>query len=204
MKRGLVAVFLAIASGLAQADAVDALRDFVRDAKSGSSSFTQTVSSPDGARKKVSSGTFEFLRPNRFRFAYSKPYEQLIVGDGQNVWLYDVDLQQVTVRPADQALGATPASLLAGGALEKDFELQAQPSAQGIDWVQATPRAKSEASGFQSLRVGFRGRTLAAIELLDNFGQRSLLSFADVVTNGPVPAEAFRFTPPQGVAVLKP
>jgi outer membrane lipoprotein carrier protein len=195
---------LALLAGAVHADAVDALREFTREARTGRAAFTQVVTSADGAKKKTSSGSFEFSRPNRFRFAYSKPYEQLIVGDGQNVWLYDVDLQQVTVRPADQALGATPASLLAGGALEKDFELQAQPSAQGIDWVQATPRAKSEASGFQSLRVGFRGRTLAAIELLDNFGQRSLLSFADVVTNGPVPAEAFRFTPPQGVAVLKP
>jgi outer membrane lipoprotein carrier protein len=195
---------LALLAGAAHADAVDALREFTREARTGRAVFTQVVTSADGAKKKTSSGSFEFSRPNRFRFTYSKPYEQLIVGDGQNVWLYDVDLQQVTVRPADQALGATPASLLAGGALEKDFELQAQPSAQGIDWVQATPRAKSEGSGFQSLRVGFRGRTLAAIELLDNFGQRSLLSFADVATNGPVPAEAFRFTPPPGVAVLKP
>jgi outer membrane lipoprotein carrier protein len=190
--------------GAARADAVDALREFTRDARSGRAAFTQVVTSADGARKKTSSGTFEFSRPNRFRFAYTKPYEQLIVGDGQTVWLYDVDLQQVTVRPADQALGATPASLLAGGALEKEFELQAQPSSQGIDWVQATPRAKSDAGGFQSLRVGFRGRVLAAIELLDNFGQRSLLSFDNVSTNAPVSAEAFRFTPPQGVAVLKP
>jgi outer membrane lipoprotein carrier protein len=195
---------LALVAGAARADAVDALREFTRDARSGRAAFTQVVTSADGARKKTSSGTFEFSRPNRFRFAYTKPYEQLIVGDGQTVWLYDVDLQQVTVRPADQALGATPASLLAGGALEKEFELQAQPSSQGIDWVQATPRAKSDAGGFQSLRVGFRGRVLAAIELLDNFGQRSLLSFDNVSTNAPVSAEAFRFTPPQGVAVLKP
>jgi len=195
---------LSLLAGAAHADAVDALREFTREAKTGRAAFTQVVTSADGAKKKTSSGTFEFSRPHRFRFAYAKPYEQLIVGDGQNVWLYDVDLQQVTVRPVDQALGSTPASLLAGGAVEKDFELQAQPSAQGIDWVQATPRAKSDTGGFQSLRVGFRGRTLAAIELLDNFGQRSLLSFADVTTNGPVPADAFRFVPPQGVAVLKP
>jgi outer membrane lipoprotein carrier protein len=195
---------LALCAGTVRADAVDALREFTRDARTGSAQFTQVVTSADGARKKTSSGTFEFSRPNRFRFAYTKPFEQLIVGDGQNIWLYDVDLQQVTVRPADQALGATPASLLAGGALEKEFELQAQPSSQGIDWVQATPRAKSDAGGFQSLRVGFRGRVLAAIELLDNFGQRSLLSFDNVSTNAPVSAEAFRFTPPQGVAVLKP
>jgi outer membrane lipoprotein carrier protein len=195
---------LAFCAGAAHADAVDALREFTRDARTGRAAFTQVVTSADGAKKKTSSGTFEFSRPNRFRFAYTRPFEQLIVGDGQTVWLYDVDLQQVTQRPADQALGATPAALLAGASLDKDFELKAQPSTEGIDWVQATPRTQSEVGGFQSLRVGFRGRTLAAIELLDNFGQRSLLSFADLSTNGPTSADAFRFTPPPGVAVLKP
>jgi outer membrane lipoprotein carrier protein len=185
------------------AAARDSLREFTRDAKTGRAAFTQVVTSPDGAKKKSSSGSFEFARPNRFRFVYAKPYEQVIVGDGQQVWLYDVDLQQVTVRAIDQALGATPAALLAGSALEKDFELKAQPSAQGIDWVQATPRAKSDAAGFQSLRVGFKGKTLAALELLDNFGQRSLLSFSEVTTNAATAADAFRFTPPKGVDVLR-
>jgi outer membrane lipoprotein carrier protein len=187
----------------ARADAVDSLREFTRDAKTGRAAFTQVVTSPDGAKKKSSSGSFEFARPNRFRFSYTKPYEQVIVGDGQQVWLHDIDLQQVTVRPIDQALGATPAALLAGSALEKDFELKSQPSAQGIDWVQATPRTKSDAAGFQSLRVGFKGKALAALELLDNFGQRSLLTFNDVTTNVAPAADAFRFTPPPGVQVLR-
>lgn len=202
--RALLLTALALAAGVARADAVDALRDFSRDAKSGRAAFTQTVTSPDGAKKKVSSGLFEFARPNRFRFAYTKPYEQLIVGDGREVWLYDVDLQQVSVRPMDQALGATPVALLAGAALEKDFELQPQPSAQGLDWVQATPRqGGGEALGFKSLRVGFKGRALAAIELVDGFGQRSLLAFSDVATNVAPNADAFRFTPPPGVQVLR-
>ncbi len=205
MKPACVLAALWFAAFAARADAVDALREFARDAQSGRASFTQVVTSPDGARKKVSSGSFEFARPNRFRFAYTKPYEQLIVGDGQQVWLHDVDLQQVTVRPAGQALGATPVALLAGAAsLDQDFELKALPSAQGLDWVQATPRAASEGSGFQWLRVGFRGRTLAAIELQDNFGQRSLLTFADVRTNVAPSPDAFRFTPPRGVEVLRP
>jgi outer membrane lipoprotein carrier protein len=204
MKRFLL--LLALAAGAAHADAVDALREFTRDVKSGRTTFTQVVTSAqpsDNAKKKTSSGTFEFARPNRFRFAYAKPYEQVIVGDGQSVWLYDVDLQQATVRAMDQALGATPAALLAGANVEKDFELKVQPSAQGLDWVQATPRIKGEAASFQSLRVGFRGKALAAIELVDNFGQRSLLSFTDVATNVTPAADAFRFTPPKGVEVLK-
>ena len=196
----LMALWLA---GAAHADAVQALRDFTSQAQSGRAAFTQVVTAVDGAKKKTSSGSFEFARPNRFRFVYTKPYEQTIVGDGQKVWLYDVDLQQVSVRPMDQALGTTPAALLAGVQLDKDFELTAQPSAQGLDWVQATPRAKSESVGFQSLRVGFKGKVLAALELVDSFGQRSLLTFSDLAINAPLAAEAFRFTPPPGVEVLR-
>ena len=199
-------LLLAMFVSVAQADAVDALREFTRDVKSGRTTFTQVVTSAqstDSAKKKTSSGSFEFARPNRFRFAYAKPYEQVIVGDGESVWLYDVDLQQVTVRAMDQALGATPAALLAGANVEKDFELKAQPSSQGLDWVQATPRAKGEAAGFQSLRVGFKGKALSAIELVDNFGQRSLLTFGEVATNVTPAADTFRFTPPKGVEVLK-
>jgi outer membrane lipoprotein carrier protein len=201
MKAFLLATALAIAVP-ARADAVDALREFVRDAKSGRAAFTQTVTSPDGAKKKTSSGRFEFVRPNRFRFAYEKPYEQLIVADGQKVWIYDPDLQQATSRPLAQALGATPAALLAGGALDKDFELSPQPSAQGLDWVRATPRAR-EGAQFTSLRVGFRGKTLAAIELVDPFGQTSLLQFADVATNVALATDAFRFVPPKGAEVIE-
>jgi outer membrane lipoprotein carrier protein len=196
------AIGACLGAGAARADAVDALREFVRDAKSGRAVFTQVVTSPDGAKKKTSSGSFEFARPNRFRFAYSKPFEQLIVADGQKVWIYDADLQQASVRPMDKALGATPAALLAGGSLEKDFELKALPSAEGLDWVQAAPRAKDDAVNLQSLKVGFKGKTLAAIELVDGFGQRSLLSFKDLATNVTLAPDHFRFVPPKGVDVL--
>jgi outer membrane lipoprotein carrier protein len=202
--KALLAALVMLAAASARADAVDALREFARDAKSGRASFTQVVTSPDGAKRKTSSGGFEFARPNRFRFAYTKPFEQLIVGDGQRVWLYDADLQQASVRPMDKALGATPAALLAGATLERDFELRALPVAQGLEWVQATPRDKDEAANLQSLRVGFKGKTLAAIELVDGFGQRSLLTFSDLTTNHPVAGDAFRFVPPKGVEVLTP
>ena len=197
-----LALVVSAIAGLARADAVDALREFARDAKTGRAAFTQVVTSPDGAKKKTSTGSFEFARPNRFRFAYTKPFEQLIVGDGQKVWLYDADLQQASVRPMDKALGATPAALLAGATLEKDFELRALPKAQGLEWVQATPREKDDNANLQSLRIGFRGKTLTAIELVDGFGQRSLLTFKDLVTNLAPAVDAFRFVPPQGVEVL--
>ena len=200
--RLLPAAVLALGLQPAWADAVDTLREFTREVKTGKASFSQTVTSPDGARKKTSTGSFEFSRPNRFRFAYDKPFAQLIVGDGAKVWLHDIDLNQVTVRAMDQALGGTPAALLAGGALDKDFELAAQPAKDGLDWVLATPRARD--GSISSLRVGFRGKELAALEIVDAFGQRSALQFSGVQQGLALPAERFRFTPPPGADVVGP
>ena len=194
------ALIIALPTPPARADAVEALREFVRDAKTGRAGFSQTVSSPDGVKKKSSSGSFEFARPDRFRFEYRKPFEQTIVADGRKVWLYDVDLNQVTVRDMAQALGATPAALLAGGVPDKDFVLSAAPAADGLDWVLATPRTKD--GPVQSLRIGFRGKALAALELVDPFGQRSLLRFEGLATNVPLADERFRFEPPAGADVI--
>lgn len=203
MKQLLISLCLA-AAAQAQADAVQTLRDFSREVKSGKAEFTQTVTSPDGKRKKNSSGSFEFQRPNQFRFAYAKPFEQLIVGDGKKVWIYDPDLQQASSRRMDQALGATPAALLAGANLEKDFELKAQPSAQGLDWVLATPRGpQADSAGLQSLKIGFKGKELAAIEVVDGFGQRSLLQFSAVSSNAVVAPERFRFVLPAGADLIE-
>ena len=187
--------------GAARADAVDTLRDFVRDVKSGRAGFTQTVTAADGARQKVSRGQFEFQRPNRFRFVYTKPFEQTIVADGQKVWIYDADLNQASSRKLAQALGSTPAALLAGSSLDQDFTLSAQPSKDGLDWVLATPKVAE--GSFKSLRVGFKGSVLAAIEIVDNFGQRSLLQFADFSANVALPPETFRFVPPAGADVIE-
>ena len=198
--RLLLVSALACASLGAWADGVETLREFAKDVKSGRANFTQTVTSPDGAKKKVSSGTFEFSRPNRFRFAYSKPFEQLIVSDGAKVWLHDVDLNQVSVRALDQALGATPAALLAGATLERDFALSALPARDGLEWIQATPRAKE--GSVAQLRVGFRGKELAALEIVDAFGQRSVLQFSAVQQGLAVPAERFRFVVPPGADVI--
>ncbi len=204
MRRFVTAALLALlaASGAARADAVDTLKAFVAEVKTGRAAFTQTVTSPDGAKKKQSSGSFEFSRPDRFRFAYLKPYEQLIVGDGQKVWLHDADLNQVTVRPFDQALGSTPAALLAGASLERDFDLKALPDEGGLQWAQAAPKAKETA--FRSLKVGFRGSQLAAVEIVDAFGQRSRLDFSQLEANAALRPERFRFTPPPGTDVIAP
>lgn len=196
----LLALMLSFAA-TARADAVDTLREFVRDVKTGQAAFSQTVTSADGARKKTSSGDFEFSRPNRFRFSYTKPFEQLIVADGEKVWIYDTDLNQASSRKVAQALGSTPAALLAGASLEPDFMLKAEPSRDGLEWALATPRAKDGA--FQSMRVGFKGKQLAVVEIVDSFGQRSRLDFQRFTANAAVAPERFRFVPPAGADVIE-
>ena len=195
---GAAALFLGAS---ASADAVDTLREFSREVKSGKTEFTQTVTSPDGVKKKISSGSFEFARPNRFRFAYKRPFEQLIVSDGKTVWLHDVDLNQVSIRTFDQALGATPAALLSGAGLERDFELSAQPTRDGLEWVKANPKLRG--GNIESLQIGFKGHALAALELLDAFGQRSLIRFGELSVNQRPAEEAFNFVPPAGADVIR-
>jgi outer membrane lipoprotein carrier protein len=201
MVKWMPAALLAAAAATARADAVDTLREFVRDVASGQAAFTQVVTSADGAKKKTSSGSFEFQRPNRFRFAYAKPFEQLIVADGQKVWIFDADLNQASSRKLASAIGATPAALLAGGSLDQEFVLKADPSKDGLDWALAMPKAKD--GPFQTMRVAFRGKTLAAVEITDSFGQRSSLTFKDFVANPKIDAERFKFVPPKGADVIE-
>ncbi|MEO7057883.1 MAG: outer-membrane lipoprotein carrier protein LolA, partial [Caldimonas sp.] len=126
---------------------------------------------------------------------------QTIVADGEKVWIYDADLNQVSSRRLSQALGATPAALLAGSSLDKDFNLANLPAQGGLEWAEAKPKAKDGA--FQSVRIGFRGKDLAALEILDSFGQKSTLQFIDFAANVALPAESFRFTPPAGADVIE-
>ncbi len=202
--RRFVGLLIALSLGLpaiARADALDTLKAFVRDVKTGRAAFTQTVTSPDGAKKKTSSGRFEFARPDRFRFDYLKPFEQLIVCDGQSVWIFDADLNQASRRNYTDALGATPAALLAGADLTRDFDLVTLPSKDGLDWVQATPKARDGA--FQSMRIGFRGRQLTAVEITDSFSQRSLLQFTQFAANVDLAPQGFKFVVPSGVEVIE-
>ena len=200
-RRALFVAALLLGAAAARADTVDTLREFVRDVKSGRAAFTQVVTSTDGARKKTSSGQFEFQRPNRFRFDYQKPFEQRIVADGVKVWTYDTDLNQASSRRIAQALGSTPAALLSGGSLDNEFTLSLLPAKDGLDWALATPKVKDGA--FQSMRVGFRGKDLAAVEIIDSFGQRSLLQFSGFAANAPFEPDHFRFTPPPGADVIQ-
>ena len=194
-------LMLGLMACVAQADPLAALSTFVREVRTGSAEFTQTVISPDGAKRRTSSGTFEFSRPNRFRFSYSKPFEQLIVADGQRLWVYDPDLNQVVSRKQSSALASTPAALLAGAQLERDFILSNEPPRDGLEWVKAVPRQAD--GGFESLRIGFRSGELAAVEILDNLGQRSVLQFRSLKLNVPLPADRLVFSVPKGADVIQ-
>lgn len=204
-----IAVLLACAALAAQAGGLESLESFIQSARSGKAEFTQVVTAParegQAARSKTSSGTFEFARPNRFRFIYKKPFEQTIVADGQTLWLHDVDLNQVTARKQAQVLGSTPAALVAASpdlaTLRKDFDLKALPDQDGLQWVQATPKTKE--GQLHHVKAGFRGNELAALEILDGFGQRSVLTFSKMELNAAVSPDAFRFTPPNGVDVVR-
>lgn len=210
MKKILTTVLIAASAQLAWADALKDLDSFLQGTQTGRADFTQVVTAPakDGqvARSKTSSGTFEFQRPGRFKFVYQKPFEQTIVADGRTLWLYDVDLNQVTQRPQAQALGSTPAALLAAApdlkALRAEFTLETAPEQDGVQWVLARPKAKD--GQLHSVRVGFAAGQLAALDILDSLGQRSLIRFANVQNNPALPATAFQFKPPAGADVLKP
>jgi outer membrane lipoprotein carrier protein len=209
LKKLITAILIATSASWASADGLKSLESFMKGTQAARSDFTQVVTTPgkDGkvARQKTSSGSFEFQRPGRFRFVYKKPFEQTIVADGTSLWFYDVDLNQVTQRPQAQALGTTPVALLASAAdlqaLRADFTLESTPAQDGLDWVQATPKAKD--GQLQNVRVGFRGEQLAVLEILDSFGQRSSIRFDKLQPNPQLPASTFQFKPPAGADVLK-
>jgi outer membrane lipoprotein carrier protein len=209
MKKILATLALSAAALAGHAGPLESLEAFIKNAKTGRADFTQVITAParegQQARTKTSSGTFEFQRPSHFRFEYRKPFEQTIVADGQNLWLHDKDLNQVSRRKQSAVLGTTPAALIAASpdlaTLKRDFDLQPLPDKDGLQWVQAVPRQKE--GQLTNMKVGFRGDQLAALDILDSFGQRSLLTFNNMQVNTSVSADAFRFTPPKGTDVVQ-
>lgn len=198
--RTIAAVAWAAASA-AQAGGIAELQAFVDGSKSARATFVQTTTDKSGRLVQKATGTFTFARPGRFRWTYDKPLEQLIVGDGERVWVYDRDLNQVIVRKMSQALGSTPAALLAGdNTLEKNFTLVDGGTADDLIWVDATP--KTSEAGFSAVRMGFRDHLPRAMVLTDNFGQTTNLTFDHLERNPALAADAFRFAPPAGADVI--
>jgi outer membrane lipoprotein carrier protein len=186
---------------LADAASLDRLRAFVRETQTARASFIQTVSDKSGRIVQRASGEFAIERPGHFRWSVEKPYKQLIVGDGEKVWIYDPDLNQVVIRRNDRALGTTPAALLSGKEdVERAFEWRDLPSANGLDWLGATPKDKE--SSFSEIRLGFNSGGLAALEIMDNFGQRTLVSLFNLERNPKLGPDLFKFSPPKGADVV--
>ena len=188
------------ASG-ADAAMLDRLRAFVRETQTARAQFTQTVVDKGGRVTQSANGEFLLARPGKFRWSVAQPYKQLLVGDGQRVWVFDEDLNQVIVRNVGEALGATPAALLSGNQeVERAFTWNDLPAANGLDWLSATPIAQD--ATFAQIKLGFDAKGLAALELVDAFGQRSVVRFANFERNPKLAAELFQFTPPKGADVL--
>jgi len=196
----LVALIAAAPMGVDAAGLAE-LKAFLDGAKSGRATFQQSVVAKGVREPQQSSGTFTFQRPGRFRWAYEKPYEQLIVGDGAKLWIYDRDLNQVIVRRQEATLGASPAALLAGdNALERNFEVVDAGTADGMAWVDARPRAAE--SGIERVRIGFRDNLPRTMELRDTLGNVTTLAFDAFERNVKLDAAQFTFTPPKGADVV--
>ena len=188
--------------GVVWGASTETLKAFLTQTTTAKGRFAQMVLDKNMKKLQESTGTMQFSRPGKFRWEYNKPYEQIIVGDGSKLWIYDKDLNQVTERKLDRALGASPAALLAGSnEIDKSYNLSSIGSQEGLDWLEAVPKTKDTA--FERIRLGFGKAGLDAMELRDQFGQVTVIKFADMERNSKLAPDAFIFTPPKGADVIR-
>ena len=200
MRRTFFALLLALFLTDSDAAALERFQTYVRTTQSARGEFEQKVIDKGGKLVQEARGSFSFLRPGRFRWTYAKP-PQVIVGDGERVWIHDQDLNQVTVRRIARAIGSTPAALLAGASdVERAFEFTEAGERDGLAWLEAKPRERE--AGFERIRLGMSVAGVEAMELVDHFGQTTVLRFASIERNPQIEAGTFRFTPPRGADVL--
>lgn len=186
----------------AYAGAADRLKNFIASTNSAQANFTQEVRDQNGQRIQSASGTMLFVRPGKFRWVYQKPYEQLILGDGEKFWMYDKELNQVTVKKMDAALGSSPAALLSGNnEIERGFRLKDTGTRDGLEWLEATPR--NQDTSFEKILMAFDAQSaLVVMELQDSFGHTTLLRLSRLQRNPQLAAQLFKFVPPKGADVL--
>ena len=186
----------------ANASATEKLKIFIAATRSGQADFNQAMLDKNGKSIQSASGTMQFERPGKFRWVYQKPYEQIIVGDGSKFWLYDVDLNQVTVKKLDAALGSSPAALLSGSnEIEHSFTLKDSGEKEGLQWLDATP--KTQDTSFEKIRMAFNAKSeLVVMELRDTFGHNTVLRFSNMKRNPTLSPNVFKFAPPKGADVL--
>jgi len=197
----LAVAFLAVSAGSAVAAGIERFAQFMGTTQSARAVFEQKVFDRSGKLTQESHGTLAFSRPGKFRWSYQKPYAQLIVGDGTRVWVYDPDLQQVTVKRIDQVMTSTPAALLAGNnEAMRAFQLADRGTRVGLEWLEATPKDKE--GGFERVLLGFGFSGLEIMELSDSFGQKTVLRLTSFERNPGLDPGLFRFVPPKGVDVI--
>lgn len=200
---GLFFPLLLLTTGPSQAQTTgaDKLNQFVRYVETFQAAFEQTVIDPEGNVVEQAQGTFLLSRPGKFRWDYETPYPQKIVADGKNIWFYDVDLEQVTVKSQQEALAETPATLLSGELVPEDkYNIINLPSDDGLFWVELTP--KQTESNFQAVTLAFDGDVLQQMIMRDSFDQRTRLNFTQVIENPDFKYDMFKFTPPTGIDVV--
>ena len=201
LRLAIALVALVAAVPAASAASMERFQTFIRGTQSARADFEQKVYDRNKKLVQESRGSFSFVRPGKFRWAFSKPYAQLIVGDGEKVWVYDEDLNQVTVRKLSHALGATPAALISGSAdVEQAFVFSDTGESDGLQWLDAKPKERD--AGFERIRMGFSASGIDAMELVDQFGQTTRLRFSSVQKNPKLDPGTFRFTPPKGADLL--
>ncbi|MGI8561532.1 MAG: outer membrane lipoprotein chaperone LolA, partial [Luteimonas sp.] len=192
----------ALATGTAFAGARDDLKSFTTGLKGLDGQFTQQVYDASGKLKETSSGRVALSAPRLFRWEYVKPYPQLIVADGKKVWVYDPDLEQVTVRPQGVEEQNSPlAALIDPSRLDRDFNVREADSKGGLAWLVLTPKQPADAS-FQNARLGFSAAGLTRMEVVDALGQRTEIAFSGWKRNPGFAKSTFSYTPPKGVDVV--
>ena len=201
MKR-LLCLFSILACHVTPATAagLDQLKSFLDTNRSARGVFTQTVIAKSGRKPQESAGIFALQRPGKFRWSYEKPYKQLLVSDGEKLWSYDPDLNQVAVKKLGSAFGSSPAALLAGQDLGKYFVLKEGTAADGIEVVEATPKGGD--ASFERVKIGFAANQPVNMEIHDSFGQVTVLRFTRFEANPVLPAALFRFVAPAGADVV--
>ncbi|OGV78440.1 MAG: outer membrane lipoprotein carrier protein LolA [Methylotenera sp. RIFCSPLOWO2_02_FULL_45_14] len=197
----LILLPMLLAMQSAKADGMASVKIFYEQTQAMHAKFHQLVTDKQGRKVQEVDGEMQLKRPNKFRWDYNQPFEQQIISDGKQVWLYDVDLAQVTVRELGKALGSSPAALLAGGdEIDKSFKLVNAYAKGGLDWVSANPKDKE--SGFEKILLGFKDNKLQEMSLIDSFGHNTKIVFSQLELNPVLDDKSFLFKPPKGVDVV--
>lgn len=201
MLRWLVFAVLMMSGAVVRADALVQLQAFIGDVQAASGHFIQVVKSEDGSLATPQEGDFAFERPGKFRWEVKQPYEQLVLSDGQVLLQYDPDLEQMTRRRVDEAIGASPAAILFGSsALDENFVLAPRGQRESLEWLRATPRQAD--AGFESVDIGLRANLPVVLEVRDGFGQTTRIELNDLKQVDRMSDSTFTFQPPAGTDVV--